>query len=139
MKTATVTRSPNGNARHEKPLDQIVIPDLWHIAQAIKAKFGPEVYREVIDTWHLAHDLLTHAKEVHAATLTRDGAVVGELRGLEAADRAAGWCSRCNNTRRVAALGGTGERVWDVCPDCEDDPVRENIGGGSESPWRRNS
>lgn len=34
----------------------IEIPDLWHIA----AKLPDDERQMVLDTWHLAHDLLTH-------------------------------------------------------------------------------
>jgi hypothetical protein len=51
------------NGRDKQPLNEVVIEDLWHIAQAIKE--GKELTKQqreegseaILDVWALAHDL----------------------------------------------------------------------------------
>ena len=61
MKTATVTYAPNGAEPHEVPVNEINVPDLWNIAMSFE---GP-TRDMIVDAWHLAHDLLTHAQALH--------------------------------------------------------------------------
>ena len=71
----TVTLKKGAPGEHEVPVEQIQVPDLWHIAQDLK-KIGKQVYvlvageftwvsagDYVLDCWHLAHDLKRHAQE----------------------------------------------------------------------------
>ena len=44
---------PNGTKRFESEINQIDIPDLWHIAQA-QEKHARE---QILETWYLAHEL----------------------------------------------------------------------------------
>ena len=59
-----VTLNPGGT--HEKTVDisEIQIPDLWHIAQALKSKkSAPTAVAagdDVLEVWHLAHSLKKH-------------------------------------------------------------------------------
>jgi hypothetical protein len=54
-----IVLSPGGSARREVELDEIQVPNLWHIAQALRtvAIKDPEASDMVLETWHLAHDL----------------------------------------------------------------------------------
>ena len=51
-----ITRAKGGTAERQVKAYNVTIPDLWHIAQRL-----PEPQRsEVLEAWHLAHDLLDH-------------------------------------------------------------------------------
>ena len=48
-----VKLAPGGTAERDVALEQIQIPDMWHLAQAL-----PEPDRsKILEVWHLAHDL----------------------------------------------------------------------------------
>lgn len=48
-----VIRCPDGEGRTEVDIEEVNIPDLWHIAMAL-----PEhLQKPVLEVWHLAHDL----------------------------------------------------------------------------------
>ena len=49
-----IIRAPKGTNRCEIALKDIKIPDLWHIAMT----FREPVRGAILETWHLAHDLL---------------------------------------------------------------------------------
>jgi len=53
----TVVLSPGGSRRREVPLNQIVVPDCWQIAERLKEMGMSEEAEKVLQTWHLAHDL----------------------------------------------------------------------------------
>ena len=54
--TMLISTAAEGQKRRDVPIEDIEIPDLWHIAGRL-----PEKEREqVLDVWHLAHDLLNH-------------------------------------------------------------------------------
>ena len=55
----TITRAPKGTAREVVPLTQVQVPDLWHLAQDLPARKRDMV----LETWYLAHDLLTELRE----------------------------------------------------------------------------
>ena len=64
-----ITRSPGGTEERTVDLDNIRIPDLWHIAEFIAAKSLPgltgSIHSEsILETWHLCHDLLAHLKAI---------------------------------------------------------------------------
>ena len=51
--------SKGGTEERTVPVNQIAVPDLWHIAMRLEGRD-----REmVLETWHLAHDLLKHIQE----------------------------------------------------------------------------
>ena len=53
-----IVRAPKGTARQVLPINEIVIPDLWHVAMGLN-EIGKACSSEaVLITWHLAHDLL---------------------------------------------------------------------------------
>ena len=75
----TVTLKRGAPGEHEVPVDEIQVPDLWHIAQALK-KSGEKVYVAVngeftwvlagdyvLDCWHLTHDLVRHIRDEEEA------------------------------------------------------------------------
>jgi hypothetical protein len=63
-----IIRAPEGSARCVVALDDVQVPDLWHIAQAVHDKidrtttigriglFKPS--DAILECWHLCHDLL---------------------------------------------------------------------------------
>ena len=66
MKT-TVTRNAGGQNPKETMATSIHIPDLWHIAMALKElskkdgnKWMDFAADEVLEAWHIAHDLKHH-------------------------------------------------------------------------------
>ncbi len=52
----TIIRSPKGTARRE--VDKIQVPDLWHVAMYVKDQGDPQWSAQILDCWHLAHDLI---------------------------------------------------------------------------------
>ena len=72
MNEPDFTNVPKRAQEDETNPDLISVPDCWHVAQAVKNgdPIRPEM-RElasqmILDTWHLAHRLLHHAREVKA-------------------------------------------------------------------------
>ncbi len=64
---ATFTRSKGGTAEREEPINGITVPDLWHLAQALKdgnltrnKTILAKAAEEVLECWHLAHDMRKH-------------------------------------------------------------------------------
>ena len=63
-----VELSKNGTDARTVFVKDIQINDLWHIAMGIKNEVYKEwsqaerdsIFDEIIDVWHLAHDLKTH-------------------------------------------------------------------------------
>lgn len=59
-----IVRSPGGTAKHVTNLNEVEVPDCWHIAQHL-AKEGNERASEVVlETWHLCHDLVRHLRKL---------------------------------------------------------------------------
>ena len=63
----TFTRSKGGTAEREEPINGITVPDLWHLAQALKdgkltrnKTILAKAAEEVLECWHLAHDMKRH-------------------------------------------------------------------------------
>ena len=65
-------------------VNDIQIPDLWHVAQALKKYEGYDLFAEgrgvidgpkagerVLECWHLVHDLLRYIKEQHGIATPR--------------------------------------------------------------------
>lgn len=62
-----VTLCTGGEGEHTASISKIIIPDLWHIARAVRACDGI-MYRDksadqILEVWHLAHDLKNHIRE----------------------------------------------------------------------------
>ena len=67
----TIVRAPKGEGRTEVPLEDVQVPDMWHLAMWLKSpsraqtldQMSMEHWGEmVLETWHLAHDLLLNIK-----------------------------------------------------------------------------
>lgn len=68
-----IIRCPKGSGRHEADLDDITIPDMWHVAERAKKK-DPRAAEAIQETWQLAHDLLWNLRD-----LAREEQENGEL------------------------------------------------------------
>ena len=55
----TVVLAKGGTDERIVEVREIVIPDLWHIANRLPA----DERDAVLETWHLAHNLLDHLKD----------------------------------------------------------------------------
>lgn len=55
-----IIRAAKGIGRREIPVDQIEVPDLWHTAMYLKDHGLPTAGDQVLDCWHLSHDLITN-------------------------------------------------------------------------------
>jgi hypothetical protein len=68
-----ITRSKGGTAEREVDVQDIQVPDLWHVAMHLKElsessnshlkhkyKIASE---EILETWHLAHDMKRYLQE----------------------------------------------------------------------------
>ena len=60
-------RSEGGTKEERVPIAKVVIPDIWHIANAMPDRDARD---KVLEVWHLAHDLLKHASK--QASLRKD-------------------------------------------------------------------
>jgi len=68
----TIIRAPRGTARQEVPIDEVRVPDLWHIAMWLKDNEGDisihnhlsgQSYSDaVLECWHLCNDLLLNLR-----------------------------------------------------------------------------
>ena len=70
-------KSPHGEGQCKVPLDTVAIPDLWNAATFLKRLASGEKFKfdkhnrelcmcqseEILEVWHLAHDLLATMKE----------------------------------------------------------------------------
>jgi hypothetical protein len=54
-----IVRAPGGTARREVRLSELRVPDLWHLAMRLEGRDRAEV----LDVWHLCHDLIRHIRE----------------------------------------------------------------------------
>lgn len=72
MKQPTITFSKGGTKEKTVLLSQVRIPDLWHTVTA-----PPR--RDILECWHMAHDLLRELREAH----TRIAALEAEVTVLE--------------------------------------------------------
>ena len=66
-KNPTFTRAKGGTAECEEPINGITVPDLWHLAQALKdgnltrnKTILAKAAEEVLECWHLAHAMKKH-------------------------------------------------------------------------------
>lgn len=66
----TMVRSPDGENRRRVELSTVTVPDLWHIAIALKEGRGRNIPQAaqvragdaILEAWHLAHDLLENLR-----------------------------------------------------------------------------
>lgn len=63
VRTKQVTLSRGGTQERSVPVGGICVPDLWHIAKALRQSGNDRAAEAVLETWHLANDLLRHAAE----------------------------------------------------------------------------
>lgn len=56
----TIIRSPEGTERREVEVDRIQVPDLWHVAMYVKDQGNTQWAEQILDCWHLTHDLITN-------------------------------------------------------------------------------
>lgn len=60
MEIKQIIRAPGGRNRRIVAIEDVKVPDLWHVAE----KIGLEtpMGKDVLECWHLAHDLLANIK-----------------------------------------------------------------------------
>lgn len=68
----TIIRAPKGSLRKTVKVDEIIIPDLWHVAMYhqdaatkpslnhVERAWHKKQAEMILDTWHLTHDLITN-------------------------------------------------------------------------------
>ena len=62
--------NPTAPARREIDTARMdIVPDLWHIANRLIDQHEIQDSRDVLKTWHLAHDLLNFIKALDASGL----------------------------------------------------------------------
>lgn len=54
----------NGKARREMAIEDIEVPDCWPIYECLKKEDCHGFAEKVLETWHLAHDLVKHLKGI---------------------------------------------------------------------------
>jgi len=59
-----IVRSPGGMTRRVVKVDEVEVPDLWHICQLLKEKGQKwqKMSDEIMECWSLCHDLLRNIK-----------------------------------------------------------------------------
>lgn len=67
-----VILAPNGAARHEVELSEIEVPDLWHIASALRDEHKPRAANAVLECWHLAQDLIWNLQNLETPGRTNE-------------------------------------------------------------------
>lgn len=60
---ASIIRALGGTSEREVPLEDVQIPDLWHVHTYFLKSGNEQAAEMVLETWHLAHDLLRNIKE----------------------------------------------------------------------------
>ena len=76
----TIVRAKGGSGEHVANLEDIQVPDIWHIAQTLKdparlkdlSRVGNRELAvwsgdEVLKLWHLCHDLVRHIRDEEEA------------------------------------------------------------------------
>lgn len=58
-----ITLNKGGTAERVTEAEALQIPDLWHIADHLRAEHRNEAAEAVLQCWHLAHDLKRHIIE----------------------------------------------------------------------------
>ena len=56
----TIIRNAEGTKRRLIEIDKIQVPDLWHVAMYVKDQGDTQWADQILDCWHLAHDLITN-------------------------------------------------------------------------------
>jgi hypothetical protein len=52
-----IIQSKGGGGERCTEIRNIEVPDLWHIAMALSNQGNPTAEKQVLDCWHLAHDM----------------------------------------------------------------------------------
>tara|TARA_Y100000310_G_scaffold104459_1_gene102764 strand:- start:493 stop:729 length:237 start_codon:yes stop_codon:yes gene_type:complete len=55
-----ITRAAGGSEERQVPCGQIQIPDLWHLVGWLRRQNMGQRAEEVLEAWHIAHDLQNH-------------------------------------------------------------------------------
>jgi hypothetical protein len=58
-----ITRAPGGSEERQVDVEDLVIPDLWHVQVHLKRQGEERAAQAVLECWHLAHDMLRALKE----------------------------------------------------------------------------
>ena len=60
-----ITLAKGGTAEREVDVQEIQVPDLWHVAMALKddPSYDNRAADMILETWHLAHDMKRHLQE----------------------------------------------------------------------------
>ena len=61
-----LVRARGGSLERVVPVDELRVPDLWHIAMHLKERGFPKAQDEVLECWYLCHDLLRSIREENA-------------------------------------------------------------------------
>jgi hypothetical protein len=57
-----IVRAPKSALRQTVPLNEVQVPNLWHLAVDLKRRGDKEGAAEVLECWHLCHDLLENLR-----------------------------------------------------------------------------
>lgn len=109
----TITLNKGGTAETQVELDSIQVADLWHVAMKLADAGDKPGSQAVLDTWHLAHDLVRHIRELEpvAHQGTWDACPECGCTDVEVS----AWVNA--NTHQVINGEGPTDNAW--CPQCE--------------------
>ena len=64
-KDEKIVFAKGGTAQHTKTAEEVQIPDLWHIAEALAKdpNYHKSCSEKVLECWHTCHSLLQHIRE----------------------------------------------------------------------------
>lgn len=59
----TIVRAKGGLNERRELVSAIEIPDIWHLVHNHEVRLTPKQKKEILECWHLCHDLLRAVKE----------------------------------------------------------------------------
>jgi hypothetical protein len=63
MKDGMITRALNGEHERQVHINDVQIPDLWHVVMFLKENKMDLWADMILETWYLAHDMKRHIQE----------------------------------------------------------------------------
>jgi hypothetical protein len=63
MKDGMITRALNGEHERQAHINDVQIPDLWHVAMYLREHDLGMWATMILETWYLAHDLKKHIQK----------------------------------------------------------------------------
>jgi hypothetical protein len=66
MKKLRIIRAEKGSGERIEAVKDLTIPDLWHVAEAVRAQGFGESADQIVDVWFMAHELRSALLHIEA-------------------------------------------------------------------------